>query len=196
MTDSDGIRWQPHALVEKYSPDQTAYAVRVSGVAEPEGKVLRALCGDPEDGTAEAYGNLLVTAGLDAITKLLTAIGGAQAFSGPTRAIVGVGATSTAATIADTVLGSDGASAYYQGCDSSNPTQANGVITTVATFASGNANFAWQEWCWATCTGSITPGATLASVATGTKMWNHKIQSLGTKGSGASWVFTTTITLS
>jgi hypothetical protein len=27
-------------------------------------------------------------------------------------------------------------------------------------------------------------------------MWNHKIASLGTKASGASWVFTTTITLS
>ena len=110
-------------------------------------------------------------------------------------AIVGVGATNTAATIADTALGADGGSAYYQGCDSANPTQANGVITCVCTFTTGNANFAWAEWCWATCTGSITPGATLASVATGTKLWNHKIQSLGTKVSG-SWVLTTTITIS
>ena len=101
---------------------------------------------------------------------------------------------STTALIADTALGDDGTSAWYQGCDSSNPTQANGVITTVCTFTTGNANFAWNEWCWATCTGSITPGATLASVATGTKLWNHKAQSLGTKASG-SWVLTATVTI-
>ena len=191
----DGINWHAHALVQKYSDDQVTWARRASGVAEPEGALLQRHCGEPEDGYAEADGNLLVTVGLDAITKLLINTGGPQAFSGPTRAIVGVGATATAATIADTALGADGGSAYYQGCDSANPTQANGVITTVTTFTTGNANFAWAEWCWATCTGSITPGATLASVATGTKLWNHKIQSLGTKVSG-SWVLTTTVTIS
>jgi hypothetical protein len=206
----DGLTWSPHTLIEKYSPEQTAFAERTlagefSPLAISKGHdpayrtALRAALrstGDPEDGTAEGYGNLLTTAGLDAITKLLIATGSPQAFSGPTRAIVGVGATATAAAIGDTALGADGGSAYYQGCDSSNPTQANGVITTIATFASGNANFAWAEWGWATCTAAITPGATLASVATGTKLWSHKIQSLGTKASGASWVFTGVLTVS
>ena len=191
----DGINWHAHALVQKYTDRQVDWARRASGVAEPEGALLQRHCGEPEDGYAEADGNLLVTVGLDAITKLLIASGDPQAFSGPTRAIVGVGATNTAANVADTHLGADAGSAYYQGCDSANPTQANGVITTVCTFSTGNANFAWAEWCWATCTGSITPGATLASVATGTKLWNHKIQSLGTKASG-SWVLTATITIS
>ena len=191
----DGINWHAHALVQKYTDRQVDWARRASGVVDPPGALLQRHCGEPEDGYAEADGNLLVTVGLDAITKLLINTGGPQAFSGPTRAIVGVGATNTAATIADTALGADGGSAYYQGCDSANPTQANGVITTVCTFTTGNANFAWAEWGWATCTGSITPGATLASVATGTKLWNHKIQSLGTKVSG-SWVLTTTITIS
>jgi hypothetical protein len=190
----DGIKWHAHAIVRKYSDDQVEWA-RARLHAEPDGRHLAAFFPEPEDGYAEADGNLLVTAGLDAITKLLINTGAPQAFSGPTRAIVGVGATATAATVADTALGADGGSAYYQGCDSANPTQANGVITTVATFTTGNANFAWAEWCWATCTGSITPGATLASVATGTKLWNHKVQSLGTKASG-SWVLTSTITLS
>jgi hypothetical protein len=194
--DGDGIKWSPYARVDKYSADQTAWATRHLG-HDPDGAELAHLfTAGPEDGYAEAAGNLLVTVGLDAITKLLIATGSPQAFSGPTRAIVGVGATSTAATTADTHLGADGGSAWYQGCDSANPTQANGVITCVATFASGNANFAWNEWCWATCTGAITPGATLASVATGTIMWNHKVASLGTKASGTAWVFTTTVTLS
>jgi hypothetical protein len=192
--DRDGIRWHAFAHVDKYSEDQAAYAARLLG-APAEGRELAAMFREPEDGTADADGNLLVTVGLDAITKLLIASGSPQAFSGPTRAIVGVGATSTAATIADTVLGANGGSAWYQGCDSANPTQANGVITTVCTFNDSNSNFAWAEWCWATCTGSITPSATLASAATGTKMWNHKIQSFGTK-SGGSWVLTTTVTIS
>jgi hypothetical protein len=190
----DVLKWHAHARVQKYSDDQVAWASRASGLIEPPGAFLQRHCGEPEDGYAEADGNLLVTVGLDAITKLLTAIGGAQAFSGPTRAIVGVGDQSTTAVIGDTHLGGDGANAWYQGCDSSNPTQANGVITCVCTFTTSNGNFAWNEWGWATCTGSITPGATLASVATGSKLWNHKIQSLGTKSSG-SWVLTSTVTI-
>ena len=195
MSSSDAISWKAYARVDKFTDDQVEFARRKTGTAEPEGAVLARLCGGPEDGYAEAFGNLLVTVGLDAITKLLIASGGPQAFSGPTRAIVGVGATSTSASTSDTALGADGGSAYYQGCDSANPTQSNGVITCVATYTTGNANFHWQEWCWATCTGSITPGATLASVATGTKLWNHKIQDLGTKASG-SWVLTATVTIS
>jgi hypothetical protein len=190
----DVLSWHAFARVDKYSDDQVVWARKRLAGLEPEGRHLHAFFAAPEDGYAEADGNLLVTAGLDAITKLLIASGSPQAFSGPTRAIVGVGASSTAANIADTALGDDGGSAWYQGCDSSNPTQANGVITTVCTVTSSNGNFAWNEWCWATCTGSITPGATLASVATGTKLWNHKIQSLGTKSSG-SWVLTSTVTI-
>lgn len=190
----DVLHWHAHARVDKYSEDQAAWARGLLG-READGRELWNLVGAPELGVVEADGNLLVTAGLDAITKLLVNTGSPQAFSGPTRAIVGVGATATAATTADTALGADGGSAWYQGCDSANPTQANGVITTVCTVTGTNGDFAWNEWCWATCTGSITPGATLASVATGTKLWNHKIQSLGTKTAG-SWVLTTTVTIS
>lgn len=191
---ADVLTWHARARVDKYSDDQVTWARRQLAGLEPDGRHLHAFFAAPEDGYAEADGNLLVTAGLDAITKLLIASGSPQAFSGPTRAIVGVGDQSTTAVIGDTHLGGDGANAWYQGCDSSNPTQANGVMTAVATFATGDANFTWEEWCWATCTGSITAGATLASVATGTKLWNHKIQSLGTKSSG-SWVLTSTVTL-
>lgn len=192
----DGLNWMAYARVDKYSPGQTAWAAAKTGIAEPSGRVLRDLCGNPEDGTAEAHGNLLVTVGLSLITNLM--IGGTTAGSiKNAQAICGVGATATAATVADTALGADGGSAYYQQADATYPSRSNGVITMVSTFASGNGNFAWQEWCWASCTsGSITGGATLASVATGVVMWNHKIQSLGTKGSGSSWVFTTTVTLS
>lgn len=196
MLAGDGIRWRSHARVEKYSGDQVRFAAGRSGLLVPEGRDLRRWCGDPEDGTTEAHGNLLTTVGLNLMTNLL--IGGTTAGSFKNaQAIVGVGTSTTTANIADTALGSDGtANAWYQQADSANPTQSNGVITCVCTVTTGNANFAWNEWCFASTTaGTITGGTTLASVSSGTEvMWNHKIQSLGTKASG-SWVLTATLTL-
>lgn len=203
----DGINWRAFAHVDRYSRDQSRWAEQwlVDNVphyftlrpGEKQGQLATALrlTGDPEDGTAEAAGNLLVTVGLARITNLITG-GGAQSFNNA-QGTVGVGATATAATVSDIALGADAGSAYYQGVDATFPTTSNGVITTQSTFASGNANFAWNEWMWGTGTGTITPGATFASVYSTTHvMLNHKIASLGTKGSGAAWVFTTTVTLS
>lgn len=191
----DAIHWRAFARVDKYSDDQVAWARNRLAGLEPEGRHLHAFFAAPEDGYAEADGNLLVTVGLSLMTNLL--IGGTTSGSiKNAQAICGVGATSTAANIADTALGADGGSAYYQQADSTYPSRSSGVITMVSTFTTGNANFAWAEWCWASCTsGTITAGATLASVATGVVMWNHKIQSLGTKSSG-SWVLTSTVTIS
>ena len=130
----EGIRWHASARVDKYSPAQTAHAVRVSGLAEPDAGVFRALVAAPEDGTAEAEGNLLVTAGLNQLTNLITG-GGANAFSNA-NAIVGVGAGVTGAAITDTALTDDGTSnAWYQQAGTGFPTQASGLITCVATLA-------------------------------------------------------------
>ncbi len=191
----DGIKWQAHARVDKYSPEVVEELTRILGY-EPKSADYARLTVDP-NAVVEVDGNILVSSGISNITNLIIA-GGGQGLTA-TRTIVGVGATATAAVIGDTALGANAGSAYYQLPDSapsrSTVTATNDTITAVSTFASGNANFAWAEWCWATCTGTVTPGATLASVATGTAMVNHKIASMGTKASGASWVFTTTVTL-
>ena len=211
----DWLNWLAHCKAERYSPDQSLFAWdRASrqhsafpGLGQmdnnPQARALLAAqlhqTGDPEDGTREEAGNLLVTVGLNLITNLL--IGGTTAGSIKfAQAINGVGTGVTAAAVGDTALTNNGtANAYYQQADSGFPTQSNGVMTMQSTFASGVANFAWNEWCWASCTsGTITAGTTLASVATGVVLWNHKVpaSSLGTKSAGAAWVFTTTITLS
>jgi hypothetical protein len=183
--------WDACARVAKYSPDQVAWATRKMGY-EPQGHRLSLLFRDPEDGVTEEPGNLMVTAGLNLLTSLLE--GGAGTPFAHADAIVGVGAGSTGALVGDTALGDDNTSnAYYQQADSSYPTQSNGTITCNCTFASGNANFAWQEWCLATGSGGITAGDHLSAVATGVVMLNHKVTSLGTKVSGASWVATLTI---
>lgn len=188
------INWSAHAQIKKYSAAQVAHAVSVLGY-EPPGHKLSLMFAEPEDGITEEPGNLLVTAGLNLLTSLIE--GGAGTPFAHADAIVGVGAGTTTALIADTALTDDNTSnAYYQQADSGNPTQSNGVITCVCTFASGNANYAWQEWCLATGSGGITPGDHLSAVATSVVMINHKVASLGTKSSGASWVFTATCTFS
>ena len=150
--------WDAHALVRKYSPDQVAWATRKMGY-EPDGARLSLLFRDPEDGVTEEPGNLLVTAGLNLLTSLLE--GGAGTPFAHADAIVGVGAGSTAATVADTALGDDNsANAWYQQADVSYPTQINGVITCQATFASGNGNFAWNEWALATGSAGSRAGIT------------------------------------
>jgi hypothetical protein len=190
------FRWDAHLKVAKYSPDQVAWGTQKMG-CEPDGSRLSLLFRVPEDGITEEPGNLLVTVGLNLITALIE--GGAGTPFAHADAIAGVGTGSTSATTADTALGSDNsANAYYQQADSGFPAQSNGVITCQATFASGTANFAWNEWCVATGSGGITAGTHLSAVATSVTMLNHKVpaSSLGTKASGASWVFTATITIS
>lgn len=194
----DGIKWSPHARIEKYSPEVVEELTRILGY-EPTSHDFARFSADPESVT-EVDGNILVSTGISNITNLIIG-GGGQALTNA-RSICGVGATATAEVIGNTALGSDGASAYYQGFDATYPTRTtvtatNDTLNVVATFASGNANFAWNEWCWATSTaGTITPGATLTSVATGTQLVNRKTASMGTKASGASWVFTTTVKIS
>jgi hypothetical protein len=184
--------WDAHARVAKYSPDQVAWATQRMGY-EPDGARLSLLFRNPEDGVVEEAGNQLVTVGLNLLTSLLE--GGAGTPFAHADAIVGVGAGTTAMTVADVALTDDNSSnAWYQQADSSYPTQSNGVITCNCTFTSGNANFAWQEWCLATGSAGITAGDHLSAAATGVVMLNHKVASLGTKVSGASWVFTATVT--
>jgi hypothetical protein len=177
------------------------------------GDFLRELFGRPEDGYAYDAGNILVNAGLTNIINLLIGASASGANSRPLgagggsgAAVVGVGSTGTAATTADTVLGANGTSpngtvgAWYQSMDASYPSLTTpATINGQSTFASGNANMAWAEWCWATGAGAVTAGDALASVyATGSSwaMLNHKIAALGTKASGASWVFSTTVVFS
>ena len=73
--------------------------------------------------------------------------------------------------------------------DATFPTTSNGVITFKSTYASGEANFVWNEWCVDIGTPTVTDGTTVNAL-----MLNRKVASLGTKASG-SWVLTATITL-
>jgi hypothetical protein len=214
----EALRWRRLPLLNHVPLGENRATLRrhqATGlVHDLHGNWLRELFpGGPEDGLTYDDGNLMVSVGLTQVINMLTgaAQSGTVRYLTNAQTVVGVG-TNTAgsgapAAIGDTALKDDNsANAYYQGSDATFPSLTGpATINNQCTFASGNANFAWNEWCWATGQ-TITAGTHLATgavFATLASMINHKTNlssgggaSLGTKGSGASWVFSTTIVFS
>lgn len=185
----DSILWKPIAYVQKYHEDTVAWVVKKSGVAVPDGATFEKYV-KPDD-VAVAVGNGLTTAGLGRISSLIIAAGGQAPTN--TSARLGTGNSTTAFAVGQTDLQAAAGSAnrWFQIMDATYPQQASGVLTFRSTFASADGNYAWQEWCVDVGTPTVTSGNTVAAL-----MLNRKVESLGTKASGASWVLTTTITLS
>lgn len=187
-TRRDGIKWVAHAHVDKYDEPVVQELTEYLGY-EPDGNDFARLSIKPND-QAEAHGNALTTAGLTRITALITNTGSTQAFTNGAGRI-GVGDSSTAYSAGQTDLQAS-SNKYFMTLTATYPTVSAGLITAQATYASGVGNFAWEEWCWdITNSGTAAAGTTVSNV-----MINRKVASLGTKASGASWVFTTTVTLS
>jgi len=205
----DGITWRAFAHAEKFSPDQARFAERSMAARYGRlprrthglmlSRILRST-GAPEHGCASAAGNLLVTEGLNQATQLFIGSGGVT-FSN-THGLVTVGDSSTAAAVGDTYVTAtftSGSNCYQNPNDASFPTQSNGVVNSQSTFGSGVSNFAWNTWAWAIYNGTAAASATLSAHGTGSNqavLVNHKVASLGTKGSGAAWVFSSSTTLS
>lgn len=120
----------------------------------------------------------LTTAFRDYMAGLVTGTG--TAFSNA-NAYIGVGDSSTAFAAGQTDLQA-ATNKLRKAMEATYPQVATNVITFRSVFATGDANWAWNEW-----------GVFNASSA-GTMM-NRKVESLGTKTSAQSWQFTVTITL-
>lgn len=93
---------------------------------------------------------------------------------------VGVGNGATVFAAAQTDL--QGASKVRKAVDATFPTVVGNVMTFRATFGTGEANFAWEEW------------GIFNDAAAGT-MLNRKQESLGTKPNTQTWQFTVTLTV-
>jgi hypothetical protein len=93
---------------------------------------------------------------------------------------IGVGDSATAFAAGQTDLQA-GANKFRKIMDATYPSVASNVVTYRATFATSEANYAWNEW-----------GVFNASSA-GT-MLSRKQEALGTKTSAQTWVFTVTLT--
>lgn len=197
LEQNDGARWKIAARVDKFDLDAAARARRFFGLEEwqePSGEQLLALAAPYE--TVVEEGNLLTRQGLRRLMDRLAGTASNQALDA-THCRIGVGNSSTAAVNTDTDLGAAAGSANRQFKLVDSVTvgsgASSGVITIVATFSTSLANFAWAEW---GIDGGTADGTTVTSEGNTTPgLCNHKITSLGTKTSSATWVFTITITI-
>lgn len=122
--------------------------------------------------------NCLLNEGITALLNLL--IGAAETAFSNANTYTGVGTDATAAAAAQTgLLGTTA----FAAMDGGYPTVVNQTVTFRSTFATGDANFAWNE-------------ATIVSAATdaGDNL-NRKVQAMGTKTNAVQRIITTAITI-
>lgn len=105
---------------------------------------------------------------------------GSPTFFTNANAYLGAGDGNTAFNVAQTDL--QGTNKYRQAMEATYPTISTNVLTFRSLFATGNANYAWEEW------------GTFNASSSGT-MLNRKVESLGTKTSAASWQLTVDLTV-
>lgn len=107
-------------------------------------------------------------------------IGAGPTFFNNANSYIGVGDSTTAFSASQTDLVAS-SNKLRKAMDATYPSGGSNVITFRSTFATTDANYAWQEW-----------GVFNASSA-GT-MLNRKVESLGTKTSTQTWQFTVVLT--
>jgi hypothetical protein len=126
-------------------------------------------------------GNILLNEGINLLWTL--ACGGSGTAWNSANAYIGVGDGTTAE--AATQTGLQGTNKAYKAMDSGYPTYgSNQQAKWQSTYGTGDANFTWNE---------ITVANGSSDTATNL---NRKVQSLGTKASGTTWIAQLTITLS
>jgi hypothetical protein len=165
--------WKVEWRLEKRMGDWTGEQIDAGLAPEPY-EVITV----PENG--------LLNAGIDQMWMQL--IGGPRNVYvpfGSGQAYIKVGNGTTAFSAAHTDL--QGGSTAEAAMDATYPSLASTTMTWRATFDTSTGNFAWEEV--AVKNGS---GAVSATV----KLLNRKVQSFGTKVSGATWTMSLAITLS
>lgn len=108
------------------------------------------------------------------------AIGATPTFFNNANSYIGVGDSTTTFASSQTDLQAS-TNKVRVAMDATYPSGGSNVITFRATFGTGSANFAWQEW------------GTFNASSAGT-MLSRKVESLGTKTSAQSWQFTVVLT--
>jgi hypothetical protein len=127
--------------------------------------------GLPPDDVVSAKDNLLLNDGINLMLDLLIGAGGTAFTNG--NSFIGVGDSTAAAAATQDALQASG----Y-------PSVVAQTVTFRSIWASGDGNFAWNEW---TISNSNSDS--------GTNL-NRKVAALGTKAAGSSWTLTVTITVS
>lgn len=165
---------------------------RIRKFEDPDGSIERASkSGMPLEQLLEQFGspidelvidgNLMLNEGINELWKLVCTSGATQFDN--TNAYIGVGDDNTAASATQTDL--IGSNKKYVAMDGGYPTAGTSQKSTWrSTFGVNDANWHWQEI-------TVANGSSGAS-----KNLNRKVQDLGTKASGTTWICTLEITLS
>jgi len=186
----DTTRWEIDWAFRQYDADMEAYLRRQLG-RDPQGADYEAARLSPV-GLFEVPKNLITTAGVARMHGLITGVGGLQAATA-TATRIGVGDGVGTAAVGDTDLSASAGGTHRQFAilDGGFPT-AGSVMTFQATFASGVANFLWNEAGIDIGTPTVSAGTTVAAC-----LLNHKTGlNLFTKTSSLAVVATATITIS
>ncbi|MEU0469930.1 hypothetical protein ABZ215_38535 [Amycolatopsis sp. NPDC006131] len=167
----DTIQWRCHTHLDKYDADGVLYD------------------------TVDIAGNLLMYGGVSVLWQALVGNGTTTAGQNLTyfnnaQAAIGVGDSNAIAVATQNDLQAS-TNKLRKAMDSTYPqhtdatTSGAATITFRATFGSSDANWTWNEW------------GIFNSTTNGTgRMLNRKVEALGTKASGSTWVLTLSITLS
>jgi hypothetical protein len=171
--------WTPQWSIHKF----LEHRGRVYKAAHVDGLPISYLLDNFElMGMLHFLGNCLLNEGINELWALAAGTGAVK--FDYTNAYVGVGDSATAANATQTGLQA-ATNKKYNPMDTSYPTYGSAQkVTHRSTFASADANFVWNE---------ITVANGNSDAA---KNLNRKVQSMGTKVSGTSWVATQDITLS
>lgn len=168
MQNHESAKWQCRFKLSKYIED---IAVFPGGHEEFQKAFI------PYE-VISGEGNCLLNAGIDEIWNLVC--GGSSSHFNNAGAQIGVGDSSAAAAPAQTDLQAS-SNKTYKAMDAGYPVSSNQKASFKASFSSGEANYAWNEW-------------VVKQSASG-KCLNRRVESLGTKSDG-TWVLQVEITLS
>lgn len=126
-------------------------------------------------------GNLLLNEGIGELWDIAINAGTPTKFDN-TNARLGVGDSSTAEAATQTDLQA-ATNKTYKAMSASYPQRTAQTVTWRSVFASGDANYAWNEFC-------VDNGGTAL------KTLNRKVSAQGTKASGQTWTLDLSITFS
>lgn len=159
----DKFKYKTHWTIRRYASDED-YA---------QGKSFS---------TSEIEGNLLLNEGIQALWDLACGLGSPTAFSNA-NARIGVGDSATAEVATQTGLQAS-SNKLYKAMETGYPSRSAQTVTWRSVYASGDANWAWNEF-------TVASGSSDASVNL-----NRKVSAQGTKASGQTWTVDLAITIS
>jgi len=205
VTVSTGLREvatvQTALTVQRWDEEQTAWVARKCArdfphVREPAGQHFAYFGVRPYLVTHDENCNLVTLTGW---AQMLGGIAGTSITNKFSASFgrIGAGTSTTAPTAADTKLGGDtgggSTTSYYQlvsGAPTIATASAPATLTFSASFGSGVANFAWNEFGTDNYSAS---GVTTQGLGAAVIFFNHGLSSQGTKLVGQTWTATETI---